>query len=378
MNNENFSEKARGFLAALAPVVTIGAILVGVLLIAYAAISVFDLFHTFIKVDVPNAALASVASVGVCVVLLGLTVTSHKTTIRGMGGILLLAWGLLVLTLVGLSGVLRGGLLAVPQSIAEIGRVVAALLPALALVPAMCIPLAAREDDTPYPSAAAAAAHYVAFIVKAVAIGASSFAAAYFGLGRGVPVEVAILCGLLLEGAVLWSYLALIKARQRGDRFDVVMWTLCLVLFGAFIALVSVETISTLAKIEVALLAPLRDAGAVLFTSATGLVVVLTVLTHILTKAIDIPAKAADDAITIRKPVAGRIAGAIRGTREGLREIGAAIRDDKHEALPAPSGAKVFANDEGAVEGIVTTEAHDESGGDGARPRPKSGRSKGA
>lgn len=335
--NNGFSERAKVFFVSLAPVVAVVAILVGVLLIAYAAISVFDLFNTYVKVGVANAALASVASVGVCVVLLGLTVTSHKTTIRGMGGLLLLAWALLVLTLVGLAGVLRGGLLSVPQSIAEIGRVVAALLPALALVPAMCIPLAAREDDTPYPSAAAAASHYIAFIVKAVAIAASSFAAAFFGLSRGVPVEVAILCGLLLEGAVLWAYLALIKSRQRGDRFDVTMWTICLVIFGSFIALVSVETISTLAKIEVALLAPLRDAGAVLFTSATGLVVSLTVITHILTKAIDDPPQTGPASVAVRKPVGRRVAGAIRSTREDLREIGAALRGDRPQGLPAPN-----------------------------------------
>lgn len=356
--NDDFSEKAKGFFLSLAPIVVVVAILVGVLLIAYAAVSVFDLFNSYIKVGVANAALASVASVGVCVVLLGLTVTSHKTTIRGMGGLLLLVWALLVLTLVGLAGVLRGGLLSVPQSIAEIGRVVAALLPALALVPAMCIPLAAREDDAPYPSAAAAASHYVAFIVKAVAIAASSFAAAYFGLNRGVPVEVAILCGLLLEGAVLWSYMALIKSRQRGDRFDVTMWTICLVIFGSFIALVSVETISTLAKIEVALLAPLRDAGAVLFTSATGLVVALTVLTHILTKAIDDPAQTGDGPI-IRKPVGRRVAGAIRSTRDDLREIGAALRDDRPQGLPAPNQmasesvapSPTMKEEEGAVRG---------------------------
>jgi hypothetical protein len=127
-------------------------------------------------------------------------------------------------------------------------------------------------------------------VVKALAVGASALAAGYFGLRKGMPAEVAALCAVLLEGSVLWSYLRLTEAKQRRDLFDAVMWTLMLFLFGAFISAVSVETVSTLARVDVPLLAPLREAGDVLFVSATGLTVALMVVTHALTALIDVRA----------------------------------------------------------------------------------------
>jgi hypothetical protein len=176
------------------------------------------------------------------------------------------------------------------EAFAEVGRVVAVLLPALALIPLVVVPLAAREAPNRYPSAAAAAGSYLSFVVKALAIAASALAAGYFGLRRGMPAEVAALCAVLLEGSTLWSYLRLTEAKQRRDIFDAALWALMLLLFGSFIAAVSVETVATLARVDVPLLRPLREAGDVLFVSATGLTVALMVVTHVLTALIDVRA----------------------------------------------------------------------------------------
>ena len=239
--------------------------------------------------SLPEAFLAAVSSVGVAVALTAIAVLDNRPTVRGMCGLLLVIWQLLTLALVAFAGVQRASALRV-EAFAEVGRVVAVLLPALALVPLVVVPLAARENPNRYPSAAAAAGQYLSFVVKALAIGASALAAGYFGLRKGMPAEVAALCAVLLEGSVLWSYLRLTEAKQRRDLFDAVMWTLMLVLFGAFISAVSVETVSTLARVDVPLLAPLREAGDVLFVSATGLTVALMVVTHALTALIDVRA----------------------------------------------------------------------------------------
>jgi len=257
-------------------------------LVGYAGYSVADLFVR-LGSSLPEAFLAAVSSVGVAVALTAIAVLDNRPTVRGMCGLLLVIWQLLTLALVAFAGVQRASALRV-EAFAEVGRVVAVLLPALALVPLVVVPLAARENPNRYPSAAAAAGQYLSFVVKALAIGASALAAGYFGLRKGMPAEVAALCAVLLEGSVLWSYLRLTEAKQRRDLFDAVMWTLMLVLFGAFISAVSVETVSTLARVDVPLLAPLREAGDVLFVSATGLTVALMVVTHALTALIDVRA----------------------------------------------------------------------------------------
>ncbi|MCS7062415.1 MAG: hypothetical protein RMN25_14820, partial [Anaerolineae bacterium] len=114
---------------------------------------------------------------------------------------------------------------------------------------------------------------------------------------------------VVLESCFLWAYLALVKATERGDVFDLLTWRIATVTFGLFIAAVSVETVSTLAQIRIPLLAALADAGAVLYVSAVGLAMVLTIAAHIVTS-VTARAKQADG---------------IRGTRTDLAEVRAAL-----------------------------------------------------
>lgn len=311
----------------------------------YAGVLVYALFADRLGAGPLEAGLAVAASVGVVLGTLLIALTTGKNSVRGLAGLFLFVWLIVTLALVSLEAASRGGILAVPDSLSSIGRVMAALLAAIALVPAISIPLVARMPDH-YPSAAAAIGGYVGFVAKGVAVAASIFASAYFGLSRGMPVEVAILCGFVIESCFLWAYLSLIKATQRRDRFDMALWALAVVTFGAFIALISIETISTLAKIQVAFLRPFADAGATLFTSAVGLGVVLTVLVHVLTSLINSPAprRAGDQVIDVEgRPLARRIAGRIRGARSGWAEIQDAIRQPALLAPPRP--AQTFADD---------------------------------
>ena len=285
-------------------------------LIGYAGYSVADLFVRLGSTAI-EALLAALSSVGVAVALTAIAVLDTRPTVRGMCGLLLVIWQLLTLALVSFAGVQRASALRV-EAFSEVGRVVAVLLPALALIPLVVVPLAARESPNRYPSAAAAAGGYLSFVVKALAIGASALAAGYFGLRRGMPAEVAALCAVLLEGSTLWSYLRLTEAKQRKDIFDAVMWALMLILFGAFIATVSVETVATLARVDVPLLRPLREVGDVLFVSATGLTVALMVVTHVLTALIDIHAG--------QPRLLEGLARAVSQVREDAQMLGDAVR----------------------------------------------------
>lgn len=307
-----------------------------VLMFVYAATMIHSLFSVRLGAPGFEAFLAVAASVGVVFGVMMIALMSDKHNVRGLAGLYLFVWLILALCLVSLEAAARGGLLAVPESFASIGRVIAAVLAAIALVPAITIPLVARQTDA-YASSAAAIGSYVGFVAKGVAIAASVFASAYFGLSRGMPVEVAVLCGFLLESCFLWSYFSLIRAFQNRDVFDMVMWAMATALYGCFIALVSIETISTLAHIEVPLLRPFADAGATLFASAVGLAIILTITVHILTSVINAPwrrAKAGDRVIDGNtRPLSQRLGRGIIGARMGLGALGSAFHDKPDEWL---------------------------------------------
>lgn len=359
-------EKIEQVLKAAVPVALIAGAVVTLAAIGYAAVSVFHLFSAYIKLSAPESIMAVLSSVGMAVALLLAIVTTQNQNARGMGAILVIAWVLLTLTLVALDSVLRADLVSAPDALLQIGRIVAALLPALALAGVICMAIA-LHDRTEHKSAAGASSRYIGFAAKGVAIGASVFASAYFGVSRGIDPILAVLCGVLLESAFLWSYLSLKLARDRGDRFDVGMWSVCVLAFGAFIAVVSVETISHLGGIAVPVVSALGEVGATLYVSAVGLSLALTVLVHLLTRAIDMPARAAQDTVTVKRPapLATRIAGGIRGARSGMGEIRQALTDGK----PTQIGAPAVLADEGAkvAEGVTV-----EAGAERAARPPKS------
>ncbi len=360
-------ERIEKILKVAAPIAAILAGIVALAAIAYACFSVGHLFIEYVKLSTIESALAVLSSVGMAVGLLLVIVTTDNQNARGLGAILLIAWVLLVLSMVALDSVLRADLVAAPDALQQIGRIVAALLPALALAACICMAIA-LHDTSIHKSAAGAAGRYVAFAAKAVSIGASSFAAFYFGASRGIDPMLAVLCAALLESSFIWSYLALKQSRDRGDRFDVGMWSVALFIFGTFITLVSIETLSSLGRIQVPIVAMFGEIGASLYVSAVGTTVALTVIVHLLTKAIDMPAK--QETINVRRPapLSTRIAGSIRNTRAGIGEVREAFTGSQPAQLP--TGATLA--DEGArVNAQMTTEpARDE-----VQPRqPKSRR----
>lgn len=291
MNNARMNGIWKQIAEVIQMATPIAAVIGAAMVVGYAAYSVFTLFRVHIQAGVPEAVLATVASVGVSVVVTALALTSSHKPTRALSGIFATVWALIVLCLVSLSAALSSDLLVTFDALVGIGQVVAAGLAGLALIPALLIPASMQHKDV-YETVGAANGHYFGLLVKAVVIGTSSFATGYFGITRGVPVAVAALCALLLETSFLWAYTQLIKARESRDRFDVGVWCGALVLFGLFISLVSVETLSTLGGVKVPILAPLQEAGAVLFVSAAGLSIALTVIAHLATTMIDMRAPA--------------------------------------------------------------------------------------
>lgn len=348
--------RVESILRMAAPVAAIAGGIVALCAVLYAAFAVGHLFSAVVKISPIESGLAVVSSVGMAVALLLTIVTSQNPNARGMGAILVIAWLLLTLALVALDSVLRADIVTAPDALLVIGRIVAALLPALALAGVACM-VVALHDTSPQKSAAGAAGKYVGFTAKGVAVGASVFASFYFGVSRGIDPFLAVLCGLLLESSFLWSYLALKNARDRRDRFDVGMWSVCVLAFGAFIAAVSVETVSTLGKIEVPIVSALGEIGATLYVSAVGLALILTVAVHLLTRAIDLPAQAGA-AVTVRRPapLGSRIAGSIIAARSGAGAVRDALTMPQPAQISPPSSSQMAAADRDRVTVQTVTE----------------------
>ena len=325
---------AAGFSFNLPPVRILAitlSLIVSLASVAYAAASVHHLFSEYVGlaggVEPPLAALSTV---GLTAALLLLTVTTDHHNTRAMCGILLLAWLLITVALVATDSALRAQIVTAPTALVAVGRAVAAILPALALLACVLVALA-MHDQARAGSAGAAAAHYLGFAAKLAGIGASVIASAYFGIQRGIDPVLAVFLGVVLESCFVWAYLSMIKARERADLFDVVMWSIATLLFGAFIAAVSVETVSTLTSISVPIVAALGEAGASLYVSAIGLSIALTVITHLLTRAIDMPAAEV-------RPLRG-FARQVRALREDAQALRDALRGQSGQAYEGASYA---------------------------------------
>lgn len=331
------TERVQNTLRKMSPVALIIAAIVSIAAIAYAGASVYHLFSVFVGLPPVESAFATLASVGMAVALLFVVITTPNQNARGLGAILMIAWVLLTLCLVALDSVMRADLLMAPEALLQLGQILAAVLPALALAGVLGMAVA-LHDTSEVKSAAGASSKYIGFCAKGVAIGASVFASTYFGINKGINPVLAVLCGALLESAFLWSYLAMKLSRDRGDRFDVRMWGFCTLMFGVFIAAVSVETLSTLAGIDVPIVSALGEIGASLYVSAVGLSLVLTVLVHLLTRAIDDVPQAQPAEASPYTIAENRLARGIRGVRQNASQVKAALRNAPPQVPQLTSG----------------------------------------
>lgn len=307
-----------GWLAAGARVaLPIVAAIVALAVAANAGLTVARLFAR-IGADVPAQVLAAGASVGVLIALIGVLALGDNANIRALAILYAIAWLPLVLVLVALEAALSSAIVAVPLSLSESGRTVAALLAGLALLPLATIAIASRRTDP--GDVRQALGYYVGNALKVVLLVATSAANLAFGLTRGVPLEVSLFVAVVLETGFI---LALTRANGH------ILHALALVVFGAAISTVAVETVGTLSGL--AALSELARIGEILYLTTPALAIAYIVFTALDERVRDaiIEAEA--------RPLGRRIADAIRGARMGIAEIGEAIRGAP--SLPAPGAS---------------------------------------
>ncbi len=333
--------------------------------VAFSFLTLHQLSQTF-KMAPATGLLAAGVTTGVAVVL-GLHLWLHNEATnaeRGITAIFFGAWLGILIVLAMTSLAVNNGLAIVPDEVINMGAFAYAALAGLSLLPMLIIPIVARRVAAhTYASAWQAAGSFFGFTMKLAAFGASVAGAFFFGIQNNMPALYAVFAAVVIETGALYSLAQADRAKKRGDRFDTRMWQIVALLFIAYLVMVSGEAVQSFAGWSVT---PqwMHDLSRLLYSYALGVTLTVIGVTSLLTQAIDVPG--ADETITIRRPLASRVADRIRGARAGLAEI-----RDAALGLPAPSARPVVLADEG---GDVTGESMTQSAGaEGVARRPKSG-----
>jgi len=209
-----------------------------VLLVALNAAATIARLMARLGADPVGQALAGASTVGVLALLLAISLLGQHTPTRALSLIYLVAWLPLTLALSAAEAALASGLTALP-ALAQVGQTLATLLAGLALLPAVTLAVASRRPDS--QDLRGELAHYLGSTQKLVLLTATAGASVAFGVGRGIPAEVAAFIAVVLEVSFL---LALARVREHRLHAG------ALAAFGAVLALVSVETLSTLSGLS--------------------------------------------------------------------------------------------------------------------------------
>jgi hypothetical protein len=228
------------------------------LLVALNAAATIARLMARLGADPIGQALGGAATVGVLGLLLAVALLSQHTPTRALAIIYAVAWLPLTIALSAAEAALSAGL--ATTALAQIGQTLATLLAGLALLPCCTLAIASRRADS--GDLRGELAHYLANAQKLVLLAATAGASVAFGVGRGMPAEVAAFVAVVLETSFL-----LALARSREHRLH----ALALAAFGGVLALVSVETLSVLSGLS--RLPALAAAGETLYllTPAAGL-----------------------------------------------------------------------------------------------------------
>jgi len=276
------------------------AVMAAGLVIALAFYVVFDLFYSFIHVGFVWAALSAFASVGLFVFFVAVVSTHENNAVRGVSALYALLFGGITLVLVALGGALQSpNMFIVPPQLMQMGQVAGALLAALALICVVSTWVTHRNPLDRFDSVGSAVGHYLMNLAKLVGVLASMAFSFYFGTTHGVDPFVAIIACGLLESLFVASMNNSGHAHAKRDAFDLLMWGICAIVIGLFLALMSIESVSSLAHIDV-MPEWLRSAGAAIFVSSIGVSIIMFLLTTVLTKMIDIPMAARANGVSVR------------------------------------------------------------------------------
>jgi hypothetical protein len=342
--------KAAGYIAAVLLVVSI------VWVFTFAWINVRDLFAIHMQAQPFTATLAAGSSVGMLAVLLLVTFGIKHNRMRGLATLYAAGWFGIVVSLVAIKTLfdatvsdnenLKGlatNLLNTAPWLENFGSVLAAILAGLCIAPVASMFGAAKHtaDDMTEDEARA---RYAWNAGKLIISGASIGLAVMFGVQViGINPFIAVLLGLVLDLGFIVALQKAESSASAGDHRQAGTWSKFVWVYGVLIALMAVETIPALARMMgtpvdvpgVTDNALFHSLGRIAYIGAIGmgiLTIVLTATSGIRQKR-DAAAPAGAGGNADARPFGIRTADAIRGTRAGIAEVKAALRDGK----PAPA-----------------------------------------
>lgn len=320
--------------------------------------SIYHLGTETLIVDAANAQFVAV-SVTVTLVLLmtataALALTGKRRTLLA-AGLFALAWLALAVLMAILDAAVSTERITIDPTLLLIGSFIYSTLPALPVIPIVALAIsAAHERHDQYPTIAAAGGAMLLSVLKVLLTVAMFAFESFFGIGLGLNPVAAVFAATLNATAFALALGNIDAARADGDRGGVRTWGLIATGYALLMFVIAIEAILTLSKgagasagaegALAAMHAPpwLETLALWAFVSSIGLSALLIALTFWRKAARSVvpEVRSAEDVVTIRRPVANRIADSIRGAGAGRREIGAAWREARTGVpqLPAASG----------------------------------------
>jgi len=235
-----------GLARLLAPVAVV---FVFGLIAKYAYASIYHLGVVHFRASAEVAQIAAIVTVGITTLMMVFLAgfeASHAA--RGIVVVFLVAWLLLTVVLVLTDNALTSGLIIVPYEITAAGTFLFAALAGLTLVPATLIPIVVmRAPAGKFANTFQGAMGIMGVAVKFVAVAAGVLAELFFGLHYGVNPLYVVVASMVIGFGLLWALGKISEAQTRGDLFDAGMWSFVTVVFGAYLIIISAESVQTLA-----------------------------------------------------------------------------------------------------------------------------------
>jgi len=219
------------------------------LIAKYAYTSIEHLGAVHFRATPQVAQIGAIVTVGITTLMMVFLAgfeASHAA--RGIVVVFLVAWLLLTVVLTLTDTAMSSGVLSVPPEITNAGTFLFAGLAGITLIPATLIPIvAARAPSDKYANTFQGAMGMMGVAVKFVSIAAGILAELFFGLHYGVNPLYTVVASMVIGFGLLWAMGRISEAQHRGDLLDIGMWIFVSVVFGAYLVMISAESVQTLA-----------------------------------------------------------------------------------------------------------------------------------
>lgn len=346
----------RAAVAVIQAIVYAIQVLLPVLAVAGAALvcwwmgtSVYDLSHVHFANNEEVSRLAAVLTVGTPIILALYLMTFRNATVasQGIATLFMVIWLFIAVILSFYDAALRVKLLSVPTDLMNLGEFLFAGLSGLTLFPAVLVPLITiRAPADAYPTVVVAISSYFGAVVQIAAIIAGVTAEFYFGFTAGMPPLFAGFASMIVGLSFVWAAGNIKDAAHRNDVFDINAWRAVIVVFGAYLVLISGEAVQTFAHWT---FMPdwLHNFNKVTYSYALAVFLVVDVVVTMVTHRVDdIRPKTGKANWQVRKPLADSLAESFMGWRRAYGALtGKTVPPSHQVSPPATKGwEKAFAD----------------------------------